>query len=236
MKNRTQRINKSIRKIIYKLQGVYQSLHKKPLLLISIAGILAITFLTLAVSWQHTPNSQKTIKNKTASVSLLHKQTIDQLNRIETQIKTLQQQQPNTEAMTNQEVSQLSAQLDRITQSLHNLSGQDDAQKTQAMILSTHQNIASRIDDLHSLLEKIKKQVAPRHYLSVSALPFKVQDVIVVNGVSKVLISDKQGDNYILRAKNERYGHWRIVQISYDPKQVLLSNPKKQYVNVNISK
>ncbi len=207
---------------------------KRKIIFIGVIVIIVLV-LTLAVS-SHRSSGRTLSKSRAASVTQIQQQMINKLSQINIQLKALQKTNPEVTDESNQAILNLNQQLSVITNTINNLSSKNDVQKTQSMIHSTNQDISSRIENLQVILEKIKKQISPKHYLKASSLPFKIKDVIGVNGVLKVLLSDKQSNNYILRAKNEMYGDWKITYVGFSPKEVILINHKNQYAKVYISR
>jgi len=170
-----------------------------------------------------------------ASITVLQQQTLGQLNRIEGQLQTIASHADTAES-SQQDDAKFNAQLTQIAQTLSTLSTQDDTQKTQALITESNQAVSERIDQLQTLLEKIKNQVTPKRYLPASVLPFIVKDVIGINGIVKVIIADRDRGNYIPLAEQESLGDWRVVSVNYDPKEVVFENPSKQSVKINLSR
>jgi len=199
----------------------------------SSGGVILLLIIMLFISsTKFSSSSSKEAINTRISIQ---EQTIGQLNRIETQIKALKTQSPATGSNVSvAKITAIQKQLMQLSQSIGVLATQQDAQKTQAIVVSTGHDVTHHIDSVQNLLKQIKHQITPPHYLSVNALPFKVISVRGINGVLNAIIQSK--GEYMPIVKNNSYGEWRLIQVSYDPQEVVFENIAKQMVKVRISR
>jgi len=197
-------------------------------------GFLLLLIIVLTVSISNTRSSSSSSKEAVSTRMSIQEQTIGQLNRIEAQIKALKTQNPATSDLSATKIATIQNQLVQLSQSIGGLATQKDAQKTQAVVVLTGHDVTNHIDSVQNLLKQIKRQITPPHYLPAKALPFRVVSVRGINGVLNAIIQSK--GEYIPIVKNDSYGQWRLIQISYDPQEAVFKNTAKQMVKVQISR
>lgn len=185
--------------------------------------------------FSNAPHKNPSIK-EAAGTRLNQEQTINQLNKIEAQIKGLKMQEGKNPAMMNlsaDKITSIHNKLMQLWQYVDDLATHQDAQHTQAIVVSTGNDMDSHINSMRVLLKQIKRQITPVRYLPAKALPFKVVSVRGINGVLNAIIQS-QGE-YIPLVKNETYGDWQLIQVSYDPQETIFENKAKQMVKMQIS-
>ncbi len=133
----------------------------------------------------------------------------------------------NDKKAANQKLQQaMQAVQTKLQQLETTLSKQTQASQAQDANTPLSQ-IMQRID---AELKALQKQNTPKHYLSVSQLPFKVTGMDNWNGIPMLTI--KLNNQYTLMRQGDRREGFILASLNPQTKTALLENKKQQWVKV----
>ena len=153
-----------------------------------------------------------------------------QLNRIENHLATVNQALKNIHSSSPEQVAHLSNQLNIIQQSMKQLNTDEKTQQLKTVFSDASQAIMNKLQNLQQTVQQLKKQMTPRQFLSVKALPFKVKSIDIWNGEPQATIAIDGSS--MLMAKEDTQSGWMLIDISFEPALAIFRNNKQQFVKV----
>lgn len=196
--------------------GLFQSGKYFPLLIKSIAGISCLVLLSYVFDHM--------TKTTQATTALEHKNQIIQ-----------------------RQIHELDAQISDLEKSTTNASHESDEEKIRQDILALQKNmmslastsdvskLANGLSEMKNQIGEIKKTIDHQNgQLPVSALPFEVQSMDVLNGAAYLVLVQH---NRLLTVKaGDSVGEWMVLDIAQNEKNATFQNAAGEQVIVHLAK
>lgn len=219
-------------------QGIqkFNSLDKKKKMMIGGGGAAAIViigslYLALGRHNEVTQNDGSTGQNILVTQNQLESPIVSRLDSIEDQIQKLQSQQDISQASMDQ-INRLNSSLDDLRQSVANLqqTSPHSVSEIKSVVVNGNQDINDQLSQIKKVVEQIKKQSVPKHYLPASALPWAVDGVDVRNYQPVVI----RADGFGAINQGEIRDGWKLIQVEFNPPLAVFQNVQQpdQYVKV----
>jgi len=168
-----------------------------------------------------TSNKLKTIDNQTNQVASLY-HDINQLTQVIA----------SNNHLTQNEISQLSQQVQAIQLRAQQLSDQDDVKQLSQSLSTSNQMLSDKIAELQSNVNDVKQVLQPHNFIDPKNLPLKVISVDIWDGTPYATVSiDDQED---LMGVNESRAGWTVDSIDFASHQIVFRNDKNQFIKIQL--
>lgn len=209
----------------------FNKLINKPYGVMLVAGlplILMALVIVAIISMAHGVHHSKVTGNQ---IQVLDQQT-NQAESLYHDINQLTQAINTNNHLTQNEINQLTQQVQALQLRAQQLSNQSDVKQIAQSLNDSSQLLSQKITQLESNVKEVKQVLQPHDFIDAKNLPFNVISVDIWNGTPYATVAI-DGENELMGINETRSG-WTVDSMDFATRQIIFRNNKDQFIKIQL--